>query len=466
MTVHQQAFYRAHPAAIDEPNAGGLAVCRTDREGVVALNGSAAHLWRQLRLGAPVEHLARDLVAEFGADPQAAANDASQLLQMLASLGLVEQVASVEAAPGRPAPPTADDRIAALAFVGTLLSPAQPAPEAHDRDGGFWEAVVRLAARYRLSPLLWSRIVRTPNGDRLPGWVAAQLHAQYRLNHDQNTRIRVQALEAVAELNRCGIEPILLKGIAHLFAGTYPDPAARTLSDIDLMVPPEALPEATAALEAIGYRGNYQAPIDYANFHHGAPLYRAGEVAPIELHRAPVMLRFAPLLPTNDAVARSVALDRGVRVLDPTHAALHAVIHAQLVDRYFALGRFPLRELVDFAWLLHRDGDAVDWDEIRGAFASHSRALHAFALAARRLLGTSVPSALGRGLGAELFWWRARSELRREWLAIWNSRIGRLSGESLCRTRGCSGSFLSVNRARLWRIGNYLVSRTRSPERG
>ena len=57
-------------------------------------------------------------------------------------------------------------------------------------------------------------------------------------------------------LNRRGIRPVLLKGAASLVVGTYPQTAGRFLSDLDLLVPPGAIEDCAAALEADGYRAD------------------------------------------------------------------------------------------------------------------------------------------------------------------------------------------------------------------
>jgi hypothetical protein len=68
---------------------------------------------------------------------------------------------------------------------------------------------------------------------------------------NQLTVPRVAAM--VARLERAGIPVLVLKGMALAFLA-YRDPGARPMEDVDLLVPPDRLPDAIAELAAIGLR--------------------------------------------------------------------------------------------------------------------------------------------------------------------------------------------------------------------
>ena len=49
-------------------------------------------------------------------------------------------------------------------------------------------------------------------------------------------------------LNAIGIEPVLLKGAAHLVGGVYPAPSLRVVGDLDVLVPEERVKTAAETL--------------------------------------------------------------------------------------------------------------------------------------------------------------------------------------------------------------------------
>ena len=63
----------------------------------------------------------------------------------------------------------------------------------------------------------------------------------------------LDALEpALRTLNSAGVEPILLKGAAHLIEGLYP-PGARLVGDVDILIVPNLAEPATGSLVEAGY---------------------------------------------------------------------------------------------------------------------------------------------------------------------------------------------------------------------
>lgn len=93
--------------------------------------------------------------------------------------------------------------------------------------------------------------------------------------------------EAVAALRAAAIPVALLKGIS--YAGwLYDDPAERPMSDVDLLVPPEAHAAAAAALAGQGYL-HAGPPVQRSTRHHALTLKRP-TLGSVDLHRAPLQL--------------------------------------------------------------------------------------------------------------------------------------------------------------------------------
>ncbi|MBE7450849.1 MAG: nucleotidyltransferase family protein [Kofleriaceae bacterium] len=159
---------------------------------------------------------------------------------------------------------TPEARRALHALVRRLLDGSGARGDEPDLDA-LPAAVVR---RHLLAPLAYVAGARQFRADHL----ASALQAELR---------RTALDEVVAAFADRGVAPILLKGIA--YAGTiYPDPAERPMSDIDLLVPGEAVEHCEAALRRLGYwhvGGLHQRSAR----HHAITFKRRG--ASIDLHR-------------------------------------------------------------------------------------------------------------------------------------------------------------------------------------
>ena len=163
-----------------------------------------------------------------------------------------------------------------------------------------------------------------------------------------------------ATLSDARIPYLVLKG--PILANTvYPDPATRTMLDLDLLVREGDLERAIAALSAIGY----QVPERFAgvamNPGDAPPMIDPvlGS-APLELHALLESIpQDDPALEAAWAGARRVATRHGVALpcLDRGELFAHVVMHASRQSR-FAGG---LRTLVDVSMLLREEATKLDW---------------------------------------------------------------------------------------------------------
>lgn len=184
--------------------------------------------------------------------------------------------------------------------------------------------------RQRLAPL--AHVLGAPGFDR--DHLAASLVFERR---------RADAVEAVCALAAAGVPVMLLKGIA--YAGRlYPDPAARPMTDVDLLVAPDAIDAALAALRRLGY-WNAGEGAERSRFHHGVTLKRPG--AAIDLHRA-IRHPLRAQLPGAWSRAQRAPLP-GAVVPEPID---EAVIGLAMIARQDLI--VPAINLVDAARLLAR----------------------------------------------------------------------------------------------------------------
>jgi hypothetical protein len=247
------------------------------------------------------------------------------------------------------------------------------------------DRVLVAAARYGLGELEVPIVVNAADAervlfrarfDRLTGMLATAvlgdvvsaddvfLSALRKQWHDELlTCVRLEALAVRTAdlLNAAGINWRITKGaaLAHL---DYPDPAARTFGDVDMVVHPSDWPQAFRLLSANGYRrDSVTLPGDYDNrYGKGATLTTADGLE-VDLHRRFAIGRFGVTSRMESLFASSGTVElagRALPVLAPEGRLLHACFHA-------TLGGFrALRAFRDVAQLILVTG--ADWQATYG----------------------------------------------------------------------------------------------------
>lgn len=277
-----------------------------------------------------------------------------------------------------------------------------------------WMGVIALANQGLMTPQLAAAL--ESREDRLPLDVAPFLVEVRRRSRERNRRLKAQLEEAVAALNAAGIEPVLLKGAALLARHEADDMPDRLLSDLDLLVSPEAVEAAIASLREAGF--GLVKRFTASNIHVAAEFGRPQDVGVLDLHQhAPGPAGLAEKLQLATRY-RTVQLRDG-RALVPDEAAqiLYLVLHDQFHDGDYWRGGFDLRHLADLSRLAPALS-AEDWAWLDGACATDlvRAALAAQLVAAEQILGgTGWPLAPGRRARLTYGRWRlqhARPGLR------------------------------------------------------
>lgn len=223
-----------------------------------------------------------------------------------------------------------------------------------------WSLVATLAAREGLGPLIHRGL---EIGDTLPsGPFPGRMRAAY-LSSVVRTRVWLEPTirEVLGKLQGLGLDPIVLKGAALAYTA-YPEPAHRTMSDIDLLLPADQLDIARATLLAIGFSDDDSGK---PPSHHLVRLHRQSAPPPgeigVELHHqllpepSPYQLDLSPFQHRSRVVGIA-----GVpaRIHAPTDALLFACVHLAFTHRY---GRLPLRSLTDILAITTTFGHDLDW---------------------------------------------------------------------------------------------------------
>jgi hypothetical protein len=147
-----------------------------------------------------------------------------------------------------------------------------------------WDNLITMAENYSVAPLLFTNLresgVTIPVDEKMKLFGLLQRHKYANL-------ARAEALnEIVRACNEKSILVIVLKG-SYLAHSIYPDPSLRTMSDIDLLVPPDRELEVMATLRELGYTVPQTSGSRYMSEHHhlpGAHINRDGQQILVEVH--------------------------------------------------------------------------------------------------------------------------------------------------------------------------------------
>jgi hypothetical protein len=254
-----------------------------------------------------------------------------------------------------------------------------------------WERLVETGRSHCVMPAL-SWCLRDDRN--VPPELRSYLDAVLRLNGKRNERICNSLEQVIRALNAADIEPILLKGVAHLAGGIYPSPAVRLMSDVDVLVPQARALAAVAAMEGIGFTFDEAVPDGY--FHLSKLRHTESNIV-IELHTLMGHAQTDRIAPVSwvEEQSRRVAF-RGLQVRTPGPAVLvaHNVTHDQLIHARYQFKQVELRQLLDLALIRARHEKEIDWREVNGKFdnAGMGHVLATYLHYAEVLLGQPMPA--------------------------------------------------------------------------
>ncbi len=263
-----------------------------------------------------------------------------------------------------------------------------------DRPVESWESVIEVSNLQLVSPALaWCLKDRT----HLPPDVRDYFSAVRELNCERESAILAALDAALQALNDVGIEPLLLKGAAHVVEGLYP-PGTRLVGDVDMLIDADAEERAAQALMAIGYEASTER---LPERHRHLPVLhdRASGLA-IELHTRIEESIDDPVLSLPWFTAQSRPLSfRGahVRLPDPTRLVGHNFVHHRVNDVSRA-SPVELRWLLDVALIRARHDDSIDWASLDRFSVGGGRGevLATYLTFQQSLLGQQPPPLLAR----------------------------------------------------------------------
>ncbi len=209
-------------------------------------------------------------------------------------------------------------------------------------DAEGWTSLIAVARAEQLAGTLAHRLDGLPMPAR-----AADLLADARASAEHGRRAALREAEmARRALGTLGVPVVLLKGTAFVAAGLAAG-RGRSIGDLDILVPREALGEVEAALLAHGWEWVKPDAYDHSYYrrwmHELPPLIHRDRDRMIDVHHTILPLTARPKPDAAVLIADSVALENGLRMLSPEDMVIHAAAHL-LADGDLAGG---LRNLWD-----------------------------------------------------------------------------------------------------------------------
>lgn len=248
----------------------------------------------------------------------------------------------------------------ALQFTGTCLSLAIY-PELADAVRAqinsrnvHWETIVSLTSGHLVLPAVNIRLEQAGLKDFLPADLADYLDKLTEQNRQRNRRIHQQIQDITGILNQQNIQPVFLKGSAHLLIELYEDPAERMIGDIDFLLPEEEILPAVDSLIQQGYRPLAQwYPSGMKTAKHYPRLANDDYAAAAEVHlrvlRPPHDRKFT----SEEILREKQAVPGNQEMFVPAHRHLiiHNALNAQVNDRSWLNGHPNIRQLYDLMLL-------------------------------------------------------------------------------------------------------------------
>ncbi|HYD12314.1 MAG TPA: nucleotidyltransferase family protein [Allosphingosinicella sp.] len=296
----------------------------------------------------------------------------------------------------------------AMLLVRALRDPASLGP---DTD---WTGLISAARAEQLS---FSLAVRMEGRD-VPARIAAIFESARRDAAYARTQALWEAEMARRALAPLGVPVVLLKGTAFHAAGLDAC-RGRSVGDLDILVPRTAIERVEEALIAAGWERLKPAEgyddLYYRRWMHELPpLIHRTRDRMIDVHHTILPPTARPTPDADALIADSVALESGLRILNPSDMIVHAAAHL-IADGDLAGG---LRNLWDIDRLL-REFEAADpdfWTKLDGRARRHQLggAVRRAVRLAHQLYATPVPAGWrGRRPADGLF--RARLVARNAW---------------------------------------------------
>ncbi len=249
-----------------------------------------------------------------------------------------------------------------LWFVGKCLSlsihPERAEEIRKTIDSGTidWYAVVYQSSNQLILPAFYLNLKRNQLLESLPEDLVEHLDDITKQNRERNRKIVQQAEQLTEILHQHGLNPVLLKGTAHLLDGLYVDIAERMLSDIDILLEKEDAKKAFQILMENGYsRLTKYGEAFFDEHRHFVSLIKEGEVAAVEIHHRMLEGKYDRKFNWQTVRANLIKVQHSeAYVLSDSDLILHNIMNVQMNDRAKAMHKTAMRQSYDLMLLSKR----------------------------------------------------------------------------------------------------------------
>ena len=259
-----------------------------------------------------------------------------------------------------------------------------------------WRKFIAFSSAHFVLQALIPPLLHVAPPHKLPEDVRSFLNGFHEANAARNTQLTTATLDIAAKLNAIGTKPVILKGGAFLFDADVSTSSWRFMSDVDLLIPPQILDEAVAALNELGYSAVPNSKYDPESEAHYPPLVSPCATFSVELHTRLFGLDDFDLCP-DDLRARALPItgqDAELSMPSPEHRLAHLLAHAQLHNRNYTTNRLVLKDILDISMLCQGSDRQAHLQNACGLFKSHrnSAAVSALLTTWAFLIGASCHS--------------------------------------------------------------------------
>ncbi len=253
-----------------------------------------------------------------------------------------------------------------------------------------WAALIEMATRHGVAPLLYKRLKAPTLAGRAPDNVLERLRGLYLNTAACNVCLYQQLRELLLALHEVEIPVLVLKG-AYLAVNVYRNIALRPMSDIDILVPKTAARDALRVLQDAGYKLLIPATDQAIPFFgKDMVLKKEGYNFSVEVHWTLTNNEITVNMDELWGRYQSISID-GIEtgVLSPEDFLLHVCLHASY-HHEFNIGLIALCDIAFFVDQFQRE---LDWDRFCQYVFSYKlgKGIYLILCLARDFCGANVP---------------------------------------------------------------------------
>jgi len=240
-----------------------------------------------------------------------------------------------------------------------------------------WEKVVQVTSGQFVLPAFYLQLKRASLLGKLPQDLIEYLEYLTETNRERNRSILQQVKDISALFQKHNIQPVFLKGVAHLLSNLYEDNAERMVGDIDVLVDSSQVIKAAELLIAEGY----QTPVEYVKpIHdeqkHYPRLMNERYSSAVEVHREVLLPPYHKKFKGENIIRNVQRIENNIPVFIPSTQDLiiHNALNIQINDKAYLNHEINMRQMYDLLCLSKKADPAV----ILGEFGKYRKMTNAW----------------------------------------------------------------------------------------